>query len=91
MLRLAQEGEKGENGGPPGDLFIQIGVSPHPTFSRKGNDLVCEIPIGFATASTIGPVNMSASSKIAARTTMTSVTNNCTGRSFQIGLPSGVS
>ena len=52
---------------------------------------VLEIPIGFATASTIGPVNMSASSKIAARTTMTSVTSNCTGRSFQIGLPSGVS
>ena len=50
MLRLAQEGEKGENGGPPGDLFIQIGVSPHPTFTRKGNDLVCEVPIGFAAA-----------------------------------------
>ena len=50
LLRLAQEGEKGDNGGPPGDLFIQIGVSPHPTFTRKGNDLVCEVQVGFAAA-----------------------------------------
>ena len=50
LLRLAHEGEKGENGGPPGDLFIQITVSSHATFSRKGNDLICEVPIGFAAA-----------------------------------------
>jgi molecular chaperone DnaJ len=50
LLRLANEGEKGEHGGPPGDLFIQITVSPHLTFTRKGNDLVCEVPVGFAAA-----------------------------------------
>ena len=50
LLRLANEGESGENGGPPGDLFIQITVAPHPVFSRKGNDLLCEVPLSFAAA-----------------------------------------
>jgi molecular chaperone DnaJ len=50
LLRLSHEGEVGENGGPPGDLFIQITVSPHPIFSRKGNDLLCEVPISFTAA-----------------------------------------
>jgi molecular chaperone DnaJ len=50
LLRLANEGEKGENGGPAGDLFIQITVTPHSVFARKGNDLLCEIPISFAAA-----------------------------------------
>jgi molecular chaperone DnaJ len=50
LLRLSNEGERGENGGPPGDLFIQITVTAHPTFTRKGNDLLCEVPVGFAAA-----------------------------------------
>ncbi len=49
-LRLANEGEPGENGGPPGDLYVLIHVAPHPTFTRKGNDIVCELPISFAAA-----------------------------------------
>ena len=49
-LRLANEGEPGENGGPPGDLYVLIQVAPHPTFTRKGNDIVCELPISFAAA-----------------------------------------
>jgi len=52
-LRLANEGEPGENGGPPGDLYVQINVSPHHTFTRKGNDIVCEVPISFV-AATLG-------------------------------------
>lgn len=58
LLRLANEGERGENGGPPGDLFIQIQVSPHPTFVRKGNDLLCEIPVSFATAALGGTIRV---------------------------------
>ena len=50
-LRLANEGEPGENGGPPGDLYVVINASPHPIFTRKGNDILCEIPISFAAAS----------------------------------------
>src|SRR5881628_3319343 len=49
-LRLANEGEPGENGGPPGDLYVLMHVAPHQTFTRKGNDIVCEVPISFAAA-----------------------------------------
>src|SRR5438874_4875769 len=49
-LRLANEGEPGENGGPPGDLYVLMQVAPQPTFTRKGNDIVCELPISFAAA-----------------------------------------
>ncbi len=48
-IRLAGEGEAGENGGPPGDLYVQIRVRPHPIFTREGNDLYCEMPISFVT------------------------------------------
>ena len=49
-IRLAGEGEAGENGGPPGDLYVQIKVRPHAIFSREESDLYCEVPISFATA-----------------------------------------
>jgi molecular chaperone DnaJ len=49
-IRLSREGEPGRNGGPPGDLYVDIGVQPHPIFSREGQDLSCEVPISFATA-----------------------------------------
>jgi len=49
-IRLAGEGEAGEKGGPPGDLYVHIRVKEHPIFSREGNDLFCEVPIAFTTA-----------------------------------------
>lgn len=49
-IRLAGEGEAGENGGPPGDLYVQIKVRPHSIFTREENDLYCEVPISFVTA-----------------------------------------
>ncbi len=49
-IRLSGEGEAGLNGGPQGDLYVQIQVRPHKIFSRKGNDLFCEVPISFTTA-----------------------------------------
>ena len=49
-IRLAGEGEAGENGGPPGDLYVQIKVRPHTIFTREENNLHCEVPISFATA-----------------------------------------
>jgi molecular chaperone DnaJ len=44
-LRLAGEGESGTLGGPSGDLFVVIGVSPHEVFERDGDDLHMELPI----------------------------------------------
>lgn len=49
-IRLAGEGEAGENSGPAGDLYVQIRVKPHPIFTREDNDLYCDVPISFATA-----------------------------------------
>lgn len=49
-IRLAGEGEAGRNGGPPGDLYVEISVKEHPIFERDGEHLSCEVPISFATA-----------------------------------------
>ncbi len=49
-LRVTGQGEAGENGGPAGDLYCDIHVSPHPIFERHGNDIVCDIPITFPQA-----------------------------------------
>ena len=49
-LRLAGEGAPGENGGPPGDLLIEITVRDHPDFDRDGDDLYYQQPISFPQA-----------------------------------------
>lgn len=57
-IRLSSEGEAGENGGPPGDLYVQIRVREHPIFVRDGADLYCEVPIGFVTAALGGELEV---------------------------------
>ncbi len=57
-IRLAGEGEAGENGGPPGDLYVQINIRPHPIFSREKNNLYCEVPISFTTAALGGELEV---------------------------------
>lgn len=57
-LRLSGEGEHGVNGGPPGDLYVQISIRPHPVFQRDGNDLHCEMPISFTTAALGGEIEI---------------------------------
>jgi molecular chaperone DnaJ len=49
-IRLTGEGEAGEQGGPPGDLYVEISVLKHPIFTREDSNLFCEVPISFATA-----------------------------------------
>ncbi len=49
-IRLTGEGEAGENGGPPGDLYVHVNVQEHPIFQRDGTDLHCDVPISFVTA-----------------------------------------
>ena len=43
-------GEAGVNGGPSGDLYVQVHIKPHSVFQRDHDDLHCEMPISFATA-----------------------------------------
>ncbi len=57
-IRLSGEGEAGRNGGPPGDLYVEIRVRPHKLFDREGSDLSCEIPVSFATATLGGDVEL---------------------------------
>jgi len=57
-IRLGGEGEAGRNGGPAGDLYIEMNVRPHPIFEREGDDLSCEVPISFATAVLGGSVSV---------------------------------
>lgn len=57
-LRLANEGEQGENGGPPGDLFVAVTVKTHQIFTRKGNDILCDVPVSFVTAALGGKVEV---------------------------------
>jgi molecular chaperone DnaJ len=49
-IRLAGEGEVGDRGAPPGDLYVQIEVREHEIFLRDGANLHCEVPINFPTA-----------------------------------------
>ena len=49
-IALRGQGNEGRNGGPAGDLIIQVSVRPHAIFERDGNDLYCEVPITFAEA-----------------------------------------
>src|SRR5690606_38042587 len=55
-IRLAGEGEAGRNGGPPGDLYVEVQVREHPIFERDGEHLSCEVPVSFATAALGGTV-----------------------------------
>ena len=57
-IRLAGEGEHGVNGGPPGDLYVQIHLKQHPVFQRDHNDLHCEMPISFTTAALGGEIEI---------------------------------
>jgi len=49
-LRSSGNGEAGVRGGPNGDLFVVLHVKGHEIFQRDGDDLICEVPIGFVQA-----------------------------------------
>ena len=49
-IRSSGNGEPGPNGGPPGDLYIEIRIKPHEIFERDGDDLHCTVPVGLTSA-----------------------------------------
>jgi len=57
-IRLSGEGEPGERGGPPGDLYVQVLIKEHPIFTREDNHIYCEVPIGFVTAALGGELEV---------------------------------
>jgi molecular chaperone DnaJ len=57
-IRSTGNGEPGTNGGPPGDLFIEIRIKKHDIFERDGDDLHCAVPISFTTAALGGEIRV---------------------------------
>jgi len=57
-IRLSGEGEPGPNGGPAGDLYVQVNIKPHPIFTREDSHLSCEVPIDIVTASLGGELEV---------------------------------
>jgi molecular chaperone DnaJ len=49
-VRLSGEGEPGQTGAPPGDLYVVVHVREHPIFVREGDEVLCEVPVSFAQA-----------------------------------------
>ena len=57
-IRSTGNGEPGSNGGPPGDLYIEIRLKKHEIFERDGDDLHCAMPISFMTAALGGEIEV---------------------------------
>ena len=57
-IRLSGEGEAGQNGGPSGDLYVEINVAKHKIFGREGSDLTCEVPVSYTTVVLGGEVDL---------------------------------
>jgi molecular chaperone DnaJ len=57
-IRSTGNGEPGTNGGPPGDLYIEIRLKKHDLFERDGDDLHCVVPVNMTTAALGGEINV---------------------------------
>ena len=57
-IRSAGNGEAGTNGGPAGDLYIEIRLKKHDIFERDGDDLHCTVPVGMVTAALGGEIDV---------------------------------
>jgi molecular chaperone DnaJ len=56
VVRVRNEGEPGRAGTTRGDLHVYISVAQHPLLTRRGDDLICQVPLSFATAALGGTV-----------------------------------
>ncbi|MYM64511.1 molecular chaperone DnaJ [Pseudomaricurvus sp. HS19] len=57
-IRLSGEGEAGVDGGPTGDLYVQVSVKEHEIFQRDGRNLYCEVPVNFVDAALGGEIDV---------------------------------
>jgi molecular chaperone DnaJ len=57
-IRSTGNGEPGTNGGPAGDLYIEIRIRKHDIFEREGDDLHCQVPVSFITAALGGEIEV---------------------------------
>ena len=57
-ILLRGQGHAGKRGGENGDLLVEINIRPHPVFTRRGNDIFCEVPVSFAEATLGGEIQI---------------------------------
>ncbi|HYM29975.1 MAG TPA: molecular chaperone DnaJ [Candidatus Cybelea sp.] len=87
-IRLAGEGEAGLRGGPPGDLYIFLSITPHEIFHREGPHIQCRVPITMTTAALGGVIEVPTLDGARARVTIPAGTQ--TGKQFRLkgkGMP----
>ena len=87
-IRLSGEGEAGTRGGPSGDLYIFLTVSPHEFFQREAENLYCTTPISMATAALGGAFEVATLDGTQTRVKIPEGTQN--GRKFRVkgkGMP----
>lgn len=80
-IRSSGNGEPGMNGGPPGDLYVEIHIKPHPVFQRDGDDLHCEMPISFARAALGGDIEVPT---LSGKVSFTIPEGTQTGKTFRL-------
>jgi molecular chaperone DnaJ len=80
-IRLTGKGEPGMNGGPPGDLYVEIHIKPHEVFQRDGDDLHCEVPIGFTEAALGAEIEVPT---LAGKASITVPDGTQTGKTFRL-------
>ncbi|NQV81536.1 MAG: molecular chaperone DnaJ [Alphaproteobacteria bacterium] len=87
-IRLTGEGEAGLRGGPAGDLYIFLSVTPHRFFEREALNVFCSVPISMTTAALGGQIEVPTLEGTRARLTLPSGTQ--TGKQFRLkgkGMP----
>lgn len=87
-LRVSGEGEGGVRGGLPGDLYVVLRVREHDLFKRQGNDIVCDVPIPFSTATLGGNIDVPTVTGKATLRLKEGTQNNTTLRLQGKGMPS---
>ncbi|SAK44592.1 chaperone protein DnaJ [Caballeronia fortuita] len=80
-IRSAGNGEPGINGGPAGDLYVEIHIKQHSVFERDGDDLHCQMPIPFTTAALGGEIEVPT---LAGRASFTVPEGTQSGKTFRL-------
>ncbi|TAM55140.1 MAG: molecular chaperone DnaJ [Paraburkholderia sp.] len=80
-IRSSGNGEPGVNGGPPGDLYVEIHIKQHSVFERDGDDLHCQMPIPFTTAALGGEIEVPT---LAGRASFTVPEGTQSGKTFRL-------
>lgn len=80
-VRVSGEGEAGIQGGPSGDLYVQVSVKPHAIFERHEGDLYCEVPLAFVTAALGGSIEVPT---LEGRVTLKIPSETQTGKTFRL-------